>query len=117
MQATTKVRRELRLLHPVDGERTYIVGENCDAIEKNGNGYNVHKGAALIHIGEHRVDHYFQDPRPGYGQEQRDAAESALPSYAEQLDDGAFYCKACGTEKKTLHALKTHYGIAHGGER
>lgn len=111
-----KVRKELHLVTPVHGERVYVVGQNCDAIEKNGAGYIIHKGSAMFDVGHGKVDHYFQDPRPGYANELAAKAEKEAPSFGKKLDDGSWQCM-CGHEAKTLHSLKVHYGKAHSGDR
>jgi hypothetical protein len=107
------VRKRLTLIFPVDGSTVYTVGENCDAINPMpGGGYEVVKGSEVRHVPATRVDHYFQDPRPGYEQEQRDAGKD-LPSYAEALADGTFLCRDCNHTAKTVHALKVHHGKRH----
>lgn len=79
--------------------------------------YDVHVGSRLINVPAHKVDHFEQDPRPGFVQAERDAARGFLPSFAVPLNDGTFDCKACGYNARTVHALKIHNGRAHGDER
>jgi len=112
---TVAVKRELRLTHPIDGETWFSVGQNCEAIERIDGGYEIHRGSSVIRIEPHRVDSFVQDPRPGFAQQQRDAA-SDVPGFATKNADGTWTC-SCGAVKRSLHALKIHHGKAHGGER
>lgn len=115
-KAAATVRRELRLSHKVEGDDFFSVGYNCDAIERVDGGYEVHVGSKLLRVESAHVASYVQDPRPGYAQEQRDAAVTDVPSYATKLADGTWQC-ACGETKRTLHAVRVHHGRAHGSER
>src|SRR5689334_13704833 len=106
-------KKSLHLVFPVNGTHVYTVGENCDSIIRLADGgYEVAQGPDQYTISPERVAHYFQSPRPGYAEEQRNA-EKPLPAYAEALEDGTFLCKACNHTAKSLHALKVHHGKAH----
>lgn len=113
---TTKVRKRLSLLFPVQGETMFHMGgdaPNCDAITRlPSGGYEIQRGREQFIVEAGRVDHYWQDPRPGYEQEQRDAARD-LPSFAEALEDGTFLCRTCNHVAKSVHALKVHHGRQH----
>lgn len=98
---------------------TVTVGEGgVSGIEQARDGsYDVHIGSRLVNVPAHKIDHFEQDPRPGYVQAERDAARGFLPSFAVPKNDGTFDCKACGYNARTVHALKIHNGRAHGEER
>lgn len=120
-EATTAapVERELRLKFTVDGEAWFKVGgagANCDAIERVDGGYEVHRGPEVVRVEAPDVQYFRQSPRPGYAQERRDAA-STVPRFAEPQADGSFRCRDCGVTKRTLHAMRIHYGKTHSAER
>jgi hypothetical protein len=111
------VRRALHLTSPIDsfpGVRVFVVGElDVTAIEQAESGaYDVHVGPKLVRVPAHRIDHYEQDPRPGYGRERPD-----FPSYAVPQKDGTFDCGECGRNFHHVHGLKVHFGINHGDQR
>jgi hypothetical protein len=117
---TQPIRQELHLLTPMSGTRIFVAGEDgCTRIDHlpGGAGYEVHQGAKLIKVPEHRVEHFEQDPRPGYELEQANAA-SELPSFVKETGDGSFGCATCGRKGfRSVHAVKVHFGREHGGER
>jgi hypothetical protein len=118
-EPANQIRRALHLVTNVEGKAMFVVGEDdCQAISAlpGGAGYEVTLGAKLLRIPEHRVAHFEQVPRPGYEQGQRDAKRE-LPSFAIDNGDGSFTCKECGASARSVHALKTHYGRAHGDQR
>lgn len=114
------IRKELHLMSPMGKERVFVAGEDgCTHIDHlpGGAGYEVHKGSKLLKVPEHRVEHFEQDPRPGYDLEQANAA-NPLPSFVAEVSDGTYGCRTCSRIGfKTVHAVKAHFGKAHGGER
>lgn len=112
------MRRVLTLKSPLRNETRWVQGENCDAVEHVDGGYEIHVGSAMLRVEGDKVDHFEQDPRPGYAHEQANRATD-LPSFAKQEPDGSFTCTEprCGKNVKKLHALRVHHGTVHGGER
>lgn len=110
------VTKRLTLVFPVDGAHVFTTGgpdANCESITpRPDGGYEIVRGSQLRIVSSTRVDHYFQDPRPGYDQEQIDK-ERELPSYAEALPDSTFLCRTCNHVAKSIHALKVHHGKRH----
>jgi hypothetical protein len=113
------IRQELHLLTSLGGARVFVAGEDgCTRIDHlpGGAGYEVHQGSKLLKVPEHRVEHFEQDPRPGYELEQANAA-NALPKFVAELPDGTFGCRTCNKIGfRTVHAVKVHFGREHGGE-
>lgn len=110
--------KRLELVFPEDdGTQTYQPGiEGVDSIERVQGGYAVNKGTLRITIHDHRVRRFVEVGRPGVA----DEPESGESRYGLQRD-GVWVCRACGTSTTekgkpltTLHALKIHYGKAHG---
>lgn len=113
------VRQALHLLTPMGGTRIFVAGEDgCTRIEHlpGGAGYEVYAGSKMLKVPEHRVDHFEQDPRPGYEQELANASRP-MPDFAEPNGDGTYKCLECGKSSPSLHALKVHHGRAHGEQR
>jgi hypothetical protein len=117
---TQPIRQELHLLTNTSGKRVFVAGEDgCTHIEHlpGGAGYEVHQGPKLIKVPEHRVEHFEQDPRPGYELEQANQAKG-LPSFVKDVGDGSFGCQRCGRLGfKSVHSVKVHFGKEHSGDR
>lgn len=116
------MRRALHLattLESFPGVRTFTVGkDDVTSIEAADAGaYDVHIGPKLVRVPAHKVDHYEQDPRPGYEREQANRVKT-LPSYVRDFHDGAFGCVHCPSKFfESVHAVQVHFGIQHGDQR
>lgn len=116
--------RKLVLLHPLDGTQEFIVGVNCDELERlEYGGFWIVRGNRRDAIGPARVDHYTEEPRPGLAPEpsKPKAERNGLSPEPEKLPRGVkrsgdeYGCEVCPYTSTTLHGVKVHRAMVHQG--